>query len=77
MLRVHLVHAAIGGALFLAGRTGAEYGDGPLRATFYGMLALLPVLAVTFSLRFYVPAFTTATERGLLPWPAPRPLLTD
>lgn len=70
MLRVHVVHAVIGGTFFLAGRTGSHYGDGPLGATLCGLIAVLPVAAAWFAVRRFVPAFATAAERGLLVRPA-------
>jgi O-antigen/teichoic acid export membrane protein len=70
MLRVHLTHAAIGGSLFLAGHAGARYGDSPLRATLYGLTAVIPVALFWFALRRYVPVFTIAAERGLIARPA-------
>ena len=70
MLRVHLTHAAIGGTLFLAGRTGGQYGSGPLGSTVCGLVAVIPVAGAWYLVRRYVPAFTTAMERGLLTRPA-------
>ena len=70
IVRVHLVHAAIGGTLFLAGRTGAQYGSGPFAATVCGLAAVLPAAGAWYAVRRYVPAFTTATDRGLLTRPA-------
>jgi O-antigen/teichoic acid export membrane protein len=70
MLRVHLVHAVIGGSLFLAGRMGAGYGHSPLGATFWGSAAVVPVVGFWCVMRHYVPVFTTAVERGLVSRPA-------
>jgi hypothetical protein len=66
MLRVHLVHAAVGGSLFLAGHLGAEYGDSPFRATVWASAAVVPVIGFWCAMRHYVPVFTTAVERGLV-----------
>jgi O-antigen/teichoic acid export membrane protein len=70
MLRVHLTHAAIGGSLFLAGHVGAQYGATPLSRTLYGSTAVIPVALFWFALRRYVPVFSIAAERGLIPRPA-------
>lgn len=70
MVRVHLVHAGIGGSLFLAGRTGSAYGHSALGSTVWGLFAVLPVAGFWFALRRYVPVFTTAAERGLIARPA-------
>jgi O-antigen/teichoic acid export membrane protein len=69
MVRVHLVHAAIGGSFYLAGRAGAHCGRSPLGATLCGLAAVLPVAAAWFAVRRYVPVFATAAERGLLARP--------
>jgi hypothetical protein len=70
MLRVHLVHAAIGGSLFVAGHAGAQYGHSPLGATAWGLSAMLPVVAFWLAMRRSVPIFGTAAAHGLIPWPA-------
>ncbi|MFG2824440.1 oligosaccharide flippase family protein [Kitasatospora sp. NPDC048365] len=70
MLRIHLVHAVVGGSLYLAGRAGTTYGHSPLSRTVWGLLALLPVVAFWLALRRSVPVFTTATALGLIPWSA-------
>ncbi|WP_037607214.1 oligosaccharide flippase family protein [Streptacidiphilus rugosus] len=72
VLRAHLVHAAIGGSLFVAGQVGACYGQGPVGATLWGLLAMVPVLGCWLALRRNVPVFTTAVAHGLIPWPAGR-----
>ncbi|GAA0688621.1 hypothetical protein GCM10010193_48380 [Kitasatospora atroaurantiaca] len=66
LVRPYLIHAAVGGALYVSGSLAARWGDGPLSQIMHGLLGMAPVALVCVAARRRLPFYSTAVARGLV-----------